>query len=98
MRDNLVGGGFGLEAAQKEYKDEDRYGAGVCETFMVCVCLSSLFGRVKGSGGIVMPARLVVVSKGKGLGDTDTTAWGLVQGINRSYHEILKMYKILSIV
>ena len=23
MRDNLVGGGFGLEAAQKEYKDED---------------------------------------------------------------------------
>ena len=35
MRDNLVGGGFGLEAAQKEYKDEERYGAGVCETFMV---------------------------------------------------------------
>ena len=48
MRDNFVDSALDLEASQKE---DERYGAGVCGTFMFWLCLSNLFRIMEVSVG-----------------------------------------------
>ena len=73
MRDNFVDSSLDSEASQKE---DERYGAGVCGTFMVWLCVSNLFGLMGVSGGIEMIQHLVTASTG--LGGPEPTAWGKV--------------------